>query len=111
MSVSATAWLAADPALPQRDALLDTGVVADRIGRLIDPRADPVTIERCDRLRVNYQIGKSLRVLHRADAAGTSWTISARAFRDRPAAGARMRRPAPRPCPVPVSGRCSTTRT
>jgi len=53
MSVPATAWLAADPALPQRDALLDTGVVADRIGRLIDP-AHPVTLERCDRLRVNY---------------------------------------------------------
>jgi hypothetical protein len=81
MSVPATAWLAADPALPQRDALLDTGVVADRIGRLIDG-ATPLTVERCDRLRVNYQIGKSLRVLHRADIAGTTWTISARAFRD-----------------------------
>ena len=65
MSVPATAWPAADPALPQRDALLDTGVVAHRIGRLIDPE-HPLTLERCERLRVNYQIGRSLRVLHRA---------------------------------------------
>jgi aminoglycoside phosphotransferase len=81
MSLSATTWLAPDAALPQRDALLDTGVIGSRIGRLISG-ADPVTIERCDRLRVNYQIGKSLRVLHRVDIAGASWTISARAFRE-----------------------------
>jgi tRNA A-37 threonylcarbamoyl transferase component Bud32 len=81
MTPSATMLLARDAALPQRDALLDTGVVAGRIGRLMSA-AGPVTIERCDRLRVNYQIGKSLRVLHRVDVAGTSWTISARAFRD-----------------------------
>jgi aminoglycoside phosphotransferase len=81
MSLSETTWLAADAALPQRDALLDTAIVADRIGRLI--RADSrVLIERCDRLRVNYQIGKSLRVLHRVDAGNATWTIAARAYRD-----------------------------
>jgi aminoglycoside phosphotransferase len=81
MSLVATAWLARDAVLPQRDALLDTGIVADRIGRLIGSDG-PVTIGKCERLRVNYQINKSLRVLHRVDAAGASWTISARAFRD-----------------------------
>lgn len=81
MNLVATVWLARDAVLPQRDALLDTGIVADRIGRLIGADG-PVTAERCERLRVNYQIGKSLRVLHRVDAAGASWTISARAFRD-----------------------------
>ena len=81
MSLAATAWLARDAALRQRDALLDTGVVAERIGRLIGADGR-VAVDRCERLRVNYQIGKSLRVLHRVDAAGASWTISARAFRD-----------------------------
>ncbi len=81
MNLSPATWLAADAALPQRDALLDTGIIGSRIGRLIHG-TDPVTIERCDRLRVNYQIGKSLRVLHRVDVAGTSWMMSARAFRN-----------------------------
>jgi aminoglycoside phosphotransferase len=46
------------------------------------PRGESPYEQRCDRLRVNYQIGKSLRVVHRVDAGGASWTISARAFRD-----------------------------
>jgi Phosphotransferase enzyme family len=81
MSLCATPRLAADPALPQRDALLDTRLVGERIGRLIGAERS-IAVERCHRLRVNYQIGKSLRVLHRVEASGTSWTISARAYRD-----------------------------
>jgi aminoglycoside phosphotransferase len=80
MSLQPTAWLAHDPVLPQRDALLDTSLVGERIGRLIGAN-QPAAIDRCERLRVNYQIGKSLRVLHRVDAGRTRWTISARAFR------------------------------
>jgi Ser/Thr protein kinase RdoA (MazF antagonist) len=79
--VSTAAWLTPDPAVPQRDALLDPRVVADRLGRLLGIDG-PVVIERCERLRVNYQIGKSLRVLHRVEAAGKSWTIAARMFRN-----------------------------
>jgi len=81
MSVSAATWLAPDSAVPQRDALLDTRVVADRIGRLIGV-GGPTPIERCERLRVNYQIGKSLRVVHRVEAARENWTIAARTYRD-----------------------------
>jgi Ser/Thr protein kinase RdoA (MazF antagonist) len=81
MSLSATAWLAADAALPQRDALLDTGLMAGRIGRLIGT-ADSLHIDRCDRLRVNYQIGKSLRVVYRIGVGNTHMTICARACRD-----------------------------
>jgi hypothetical protein len=81
MSASATAWLAADAALPQRDVLLDGDVIAGRIGRLMGGARSP-TIGRCDRVRVNYQIGKSLRVLYRVEMAGSSLTISARASRD-----------------------------
>ena len=81
MSLAASGWLALDAVLPYRDALLDTRIVADRIGRLIGTDG-PVIVDRCERLRVNYQIGKSLRVLHRVGAAGATWTISARAFRN-----------------------------
>ena len=81
MSVSAATWLAPDSAVPQRDALLDARVVGDRIGRLIGV-GGPTTIDRCERLRVNYQIGKSLRVVHRVEAAGGHWTIAARTYRD-----------------------------
>ena len=81
MSVSATAWLAPDTALPQRDVLLDAAAAADRIARPLGG-GRLMRIDGCERLRVNYQIGKSLRVVYRVDAAGASWTISARAFRE-----------------------------
>ncbi len=81
MTLSPTTRLMADAALPQRDALLDVRIVADRIGRRMGV-GSPVAVTRCDRLRVNYQIGKSLRVLHRVDVGGARWTIAARAFRD-----------------------------
>ena len=55
MTTSTATWLAADPALPQRDALLDTDVVAERIGRLFCATGR-VTVERCERLRVNYPV-------------------------------------------------------
>ena len=81
MSVSAATWLAPDAGVPQRDALLDTDVVADRIGRL-SGIGGATKIERCERLRVNYQIGKSLRVVHRIEVGRDSWTIAARTYRD-----------------------------
>jgi Phosphotransferase enzyme family len=81
MSLSQPALIGTDAALPQRDALLDVKTIADRIGHLIHA-AGPVAIGRCERLRVNYQVGKSLRVLHQVEVAGSTRTISARAFRE-----------------------------
>lgn len=80
MTRSMAAWLAADPAVPQRDALLDTRHVAGRIASLLG-RGRTLTIDRCDRLRVNYRIGKSLRVLYHLVADGAPLTVSARAYR------------------------------
>jgi tRNA A-37 threonylcarbamoyl transferase component Bud32 len=81
MSLAATAGLAADAALPQRDALLDTGIIAGHIGGLIKT-AGPTIVGRCDRLRVNYQIGKSLRVVYRVEVGGSMLTVCARACRE-----------------------------
>jgi aminoglycoside phosphotransferase len=100
MSLSATAWMAPDVVVPQRDALLDTAVVADRIGHLIGG-SRRVRIDRCERLRVNYQIGKSLRVLHQVGAGGVNWTISARAFRQ---GGGRRAYEEASPWAVPIDG-------
>jgi Phosphotransferase enzyme family len=73
--------LAPDPALPQRDLLLDIPAVTARLSRLFG-NGKPAAIDGCERLRVNYQIGKSLRVLHRVAVDGAPLMIAARAFRD-----------------------------
>jgi len=81
MTLATTSWLAPDAALPQRDALLDSAVVAECVARSIRP-GHRVRVDRCERVRVNYQIGKSLRVLHRVEIEGCPMTVSARAFRE-----------------------------
>lgn len=73
------AELALDVRLPQRDALLDSAVVAERLARLLGP-AGPIPVERCERLRVNYEVAKSLRLVYRFELRGTSYTLAARAF-------------------------------
>ena len=76
------AALAGDPAVPQRDALLDPAVVADRLAERL-AREGRLAIERCERLRAKYQVGRSLRVLYRIEVAGESHTVAARTFAPR----------------------------
>jgi aminoglycoside phosphotransferase len=51
-----SALLAPDPALPQRDALLDERHMAGVLGA-----------ERCERMNAKYRVGDSLRVVYRLD--------------------------------------------
>jgi tRNA A-37 threonylcarbamoyl transferase component Bud32 len=73
--------LARDPRLPQRDRLLDAGAVAERLAARLGC-AGPVRVSACDRIRVKYRIGNSLRVLHRVRIAGRDHIVAARAFTD-----------------------------
>lgn len=77
----AQAYLAPDPALPQRDLLLDSPSVTAHLSRLLG-NGKPSAIDRCERLRVNYQIGKSLRVLYRIGISGATLMVAARGFRN-----------------------------
>lgn len=69
-----TPLLAIDPALPQRDLLLDETLMTEYLSRLI------FGIEDCERLRTKYRVGTSLRVLYKLRGNGRSYRIAARAF-------------------------------
>ncbi|HKS09559.1 MAG TPA: hypothetical protein VJS13_08440, partial [Pyrinomonadaceae bacterium] len=69
--------LALDPALPQRDLLLDETVMAQYLSRLVTP---DVTVRSCERLRTKYRVGTSLRVLYQVEGVEQSYRIAARAF-------------------------------
>src|ERR1700760_1606288 len=73
--------LISDSAFPQRDLLLDSAQMAQRLSAHIGANG-PVAIQRCERTRVKYQPGKSLRVLYRIQVNGCSYTIATRAFID-----------------------------
>jgi phosphotransferase family enzyme len=75
--MSSIPLLAADPALPQRDLLLDETVMTEYFSRLV---AGDVRIEDCERLRTKYRVGTSLRVLYNLRGSGGSYRIAARAF-------------------------------
>lgn len=68
-----TPLLALDPALPQRDLLLDETVMTEYFSRHFG-------IEDCERLRTKYRVGTSLRVLYKLRGGGRSYRIAARAF-------------------------------
>ena len=70
-----TPLLAVDPALPQRDLLLDETLMTGYLSHLIKYR-----IEDCERLRTKYRVGTSLRVLYQLRGSGRSYRIAARAF-------------------------------
>jgi hypothetical protein len=70
-----TVALDRDPAVPQRDALLEPALIAERLERLLG-----VGIESCRQLRVKYRIGARLRVVHRVRANGASYDIAASTF-------------------------------
>lgn len=70
--------LAADPALPARDELLDPVLVADLLaGSMGGGRLD---IRGAELVRVKYRIGESLRVLYRLDVAGRAALVTGRMF-------------------------------
>jgi aminoglycoside phosphotransferase len=73
------ALLANDPALPQRDVLIDENVMAQYLSRLIARYGD-FSIDSCERLRTKYRVGASLRVLYEVSGGGHSYRIAARAF-------------------------------
>lgn len=72
--MNSTPLLALDPALPQRDLLLDESLMSEYLSRLI------FGIEDCERLRTKYRVGTSLRVLYELRGNGRSYRIAARAF-------------------------------
>jgi len=73
--MNTTPLLAVDPALPQRDLLLDETLMIGYLSRLVK-----YGIEDCERLRTKYRVGTSLRVLYQLRGSGRSYRIAARAF-------------------------------
>ena len=79
MSAAPSVELLNDPAFPRRDLLLDVGQAV----RWLSPRIGlngPIAIERCERARVKYRPGVSLRVLYRIEAGGRAHTLATRVF-------------------------------
>src|SRR5689334_4174226 len=77
ISMSCTPLLARDPALPQRDLLLDETLMAEYLSRLVAPY---LGIQDCERLRAKYRVGTSLRVLYEVSGNGQTYRIAARAL-------------------------------
>jgi aminoglycoside phosphotransferase (APT) family kinase protein len=69
--------LAADPAIPSRDLLLDPDSVAEQLSRVSHHDTD---VESCTLRRVKYRIGESLRVVYDVVAGGRHFVMSARTF-------------------------------
>ena len=76
-----TALLAPDPAVPQRDALLDER----RMGALLGSALTGAAADGCERVNAKYRVGESLRVAYRIVAAGRSHTLAGRTFTGRSA--------------------------
>ena len=71
--------LAPDPALPQRELLLDGKHMATALSSFIT-RNGPVVIDSFEKRRIKYRLGESLRVLYRLSANGQPHLIAAKAF-------------------------------
>lgn len=71
--------LANDPALPQRDVLVDEAVMAQYLSRLLARYGDG-GITKCERLRTKYRVGAGLRVLYEVSGGGHAYRVAARAF-------------------------------
>src|SRR5690349_7658092 len=71
------ALLAEDPALPQRDVLVDEAVMSQYLSHLVARHGN---FDSCRRLRTKYRVGTSLRVLYEVSGGGHSYRIAARAF-------------------------------
>src|SRR5919198_3278493 len=79
MSGSST-WLSADHALPHRDELLNPDIMRERFSRVLVHSHR--VVDACERVRVNYQLGKSLRALYRVRVNGTQTLVASRMFRE-----------------------------
>ena len=77
--MNSTPLLALDPALPQRDLLLDETLMTEYLSRLV-ARTGDFGIEDCERLRTKYRVGTSLRVLYNLRGPKRSYRVAARAF-------------------------------
>jgi aminoglycoside phosphotransferase len=77
VAASAQPALAPDPAVPARDVLFDPRAAAVRIGACFNEEG----IDRCERLRVKYRVGESLRVLYAVTVRGQRVPVSVRTFR------------------------------
>ena len=71
--------LAPDPALPQRDLLLDEQQMAVRLSLLVSRRG-PSMVDSCEVQRIKYRIGESLRILYRLSVNGRAHLVAAKAF-------------------------------
>ena len=71
--------LAPDPALPHRDLLLDDQQMAARLSLLISRRG-PSRVDSCEKERIKYRIGESLRILYRLSLNGRVHLVAAKAF-------------------------------
>jgi aminoglycoside phosphotransferase len=76
-----TALLAPDPAVPQRDALLDER----RMGALLGTALTGAAADSCERVNAKYRVGDSLRVAYRVTAGGRCHTVAGRTFAGRSA--------------------------
>ena len=77
--MNSTPLLALDPALPQRDLLLDETLMAEYLSRLVARHGD-FRVRDCERLRTKYRVGTSLRVLYEVRGKDHSYRIAARAL-------------------------------
>lgn len=75
--MNATALLAFDDALPERDALLDAERTGQHLARSLGLAPERT---RAVRVRAKYRVGESLRVLHRLDAPGVTRLVALRAW-------------------------------
>jgi aminoglycoside phosphotransferase len=78
-SIASAPSLAPDPGLPQRDLLLDDQQMAARLSLLIT-RDGPSVVDSCEKQRIKYRIGESLRILYRLYVNGRPHLIAAKAF-------------------------------
>jgi aminoglycoside phosphotransferase (APT) family kinase protein len=79
MNMVLTNAIALDAALPRRDVLLDAPMMRSVLPILgID---EPPSIDDCTLVRVNYQVGRSVRAVYRIVIDDTTHTVAARMFR------------------------------
>jgi aminoglycoside phosphotransferase len=64
-----------DPAVPQRDLLLDPALVAERLERALGVRIDD-----CFQTRVKYRVGARLRLVHRVRTGSSTFDVAASTF-------------------------------
>ena len=80
MNTQQPTGLAPDPAVPQRDLLLNIDAMARRFSLQLGLRA-PVTIGSCRHECVSYRVGRRLRVVYRIEIDGREQRVVASTFR------------------------------